>query len=109
MATGPDPKEFQAIWDAAVVGGAVAAKSLNADIMAGACGFAWINVKPGTSRFARWLKQQGLARPDSCYGGVCIWISDYNQSILHKEKHAAAMAEVLRSHGIKASAGSRLD
>lgn len=23
----------------------------------GACGFAWVNVKPGTSRFAKWLKR----------------------------------------------------
>ncbi len=62
----------------------------------GVCGFAWIIVKPGTSRFARWLKKMGYARPDSYYGGVSIWISEYNQSMARKEAHAAAMAKALK-------------
>lgn len=75
----------------------------------GACGFAWVNVRPGTSKFAKWLKESGNARADSYYGGVTIWISSYNQSVQKKEAHAEAMAKVLRDNGIKAYAASRLD
>jgi hypothetical protein len=75
----------------------------------GACGFAWVNVKPGTSKFARWLKAKGYARPDSYYGGVCIWVSQFNQSVERKEAYARAMAHVFSEAGIKAYAASRLD
>lgn len=75
----------------------------------GACGFAWVNVKPGNSAFANWLKKNGLARRDSYYGGVSIWISDYQQSYEKKMAHAAAMAGVLSAAGFKAYASGRLD
>ena len=75
----------------------------------GVCGFAWVNVKPGGSRFARWLKETGRGRSDSYYGGVTIWISDYRQSYERKMAHAQAMAGVLREAGIKATASGRLD
>lgn len=75
----------------------------------GACGFAWINVKPGTSAFAKWLKAQGYARKDEYYGGVTVWVSQFNQSVQKKEAYARAVAKVLRDAGIKAYAASRLD
>ena len=75
----------------------------------GMCGFAWVNVKPGNSKFARWLKEKGIARKDSYYGGVSIWIHEYNQSYEKKQSHAIAMARVLEENGIKANYGSRLD
>lgn len=75
----------------------------------GVCGFAWIIVKPGTSAFAKWLKASGRARPDSYYGGVNIWIRDYNQSMTRKEAHANAMASVLTKAGVNAYAMSRMD
>ena len=74
----------------------------------GACGFAWVNVKPGNSPFANWLKKNDLASK-SYYGGVDIWISDFNQSIARKEACASAMAKVLSEAGIKAYSMSRLD
>lgn len=74
----------------------------------GACGFAWVVVRPATSRFARWLKEKRLATPHYG-GGVNIWISDYNQSMTRKEAHAYAMAKVFREAGIDCYAGSRLD
>lgn len=61
----------------------------------GACGFAWVKVRPGNSAFARWLVKSGKARA-AYSGGVDIWISDHNQSVARKEAHAAAMAEALR-------------
>lgn len=74
----------------------------------GPCGFAWVNVKPGTSSFARWLSKNELAR-SSYYGGVDIWIGEYNQSMARKEAHAHAMAKVFSEAGIRASAMSRMD
>lgn len=75
----------------------------------GACGFAWVIVRPGNSTFANWLKKQGHARPDSYYGGVNIWIGDYHQSMALKEAHARAMAEVFREAGVSAYSSSRMD
>lgn len=77
----------------------------------GPCGFAWIIVKPGTSKFARWLKEKGYARPDSYYGGVSIWIKDYSQSMMRKEAHAMAMAKELQAAfpKMKINASSRMD
>lgn len=74
----------------------------------GVCGFAWVNITPGTSAFARWLKKEGLAHK-SYDGGVNIWISDYNQSLQKKEAHAEAMAKVLTENGFKAYPRSRMD
>ena len=74
----------------------------------GPCGFAWVNVRPGTSSFARWLVKNELAR--AAYdGGVDISIVEFNQSLMRKEAAAHAMAEVLCEGGIRASARSRID
>lgn len=75
----------------------------------GVCGFAWVNVKPGNSAFAKWLVKLGIARKDSYYGGVTIWIRDYNQSYERKLAHAEAMAKVLTAYGIRCYASGRLD
>ena len=76
----------------------------------GACGFAWVNVSPGNSPFANWLKKTGIARK-SYYGGVDIWISDFGQSVDRKEACASAMAKVLQMElGMSSiSSMSRLD
>jgi len=75
----------------------------------GVCGFAWINIKPGTSSFARWLKKEGYAYSDDYYGGVTVWVREYNQSMELKEAYAYAFARILRIGGIKAYADSRMD
>lgn len=76
----------------------------------GVCGFAWVNVKPGTSRFAKWLVSEKLARK-SYSGGVDIWISDYDQSMQRKEAHAHAMANSLQQEflELKINGQSRMD
>jgi hypothetical protein len=75
----------------------------------GACGFAWVRVRPATSSFARWLVKNKLAHK-AYRGGVDIWISDHNQSVTRKEAHARAMATILnRELGIDCYANSRLD
>ncbi len=75
----------------------------------GVCGFAWVNVKPGNSSFAKWLKKTDKARSDSYYGGVTIWVNEFNQSMQKKEVYAHAFAKVLADAGIKAYASSRMD
>ncbi len=79
----------------------------------GVCGFAWINVAPGTSRFARWLKAQGHARSDEYYGGVTIWMRGHGQSMERKEAHAKAMTEALKEalddDGLRVHWNSRMD
>ena len=78
-----------------------------APVMGGVCGFAWIKF-PGNTAFGRWAKKQGLAR-SSYPTGLQIWVSEYGQSMEKKEAFAYAFAEVLRKHGIKAYADSRMD
>lgn len=76
-----------------------------------ACGFAWVNIKPGTSRFARELKKAEIARTDSYYGGVTVWNPSkaYVQSMNVLEAGACAYAAVLEKYGINARAMSRMD
>lgn len=78
-------------------------------VPSGVCGFAWVNVKPGNSAFAKWLKAKGVARPDSYYGGVTIWVKEFGQSMELKEAYAYAMAKVMSEAGFKAYANSRMD
>jgi hypothetical protein len=75
----------------------------------GMCGFAWINVKPATSSFARYLKSRNIARKDSYYGGVSIWVHDFGQSHARKVAYANAFARVLNEHGFNAIPMNRLD
>jgi len=74
----------------------------------GACGFAWVKVRPGNSAFARWAKKNAGFR-SSYTGGIDYWVSYGNQSIERKEAYAQAYADVLREAGIQAYAQSRLD
>jgi hypothetical protein len=79
------------------------------EVTEGVCGFAWVNVKPGNSAFARYLKETNVARKDSYYGGVTVWVSHFNQSYERKMAYARAFAGVLQQHGINAHAMGRLD
>jgi len=94
-------ENFQAMYDAAHAAGDKAAIEKIPTPMQvqgfmpeseGLCGFAWVNVKPGTSRFAKWLKEKSLARKDDYYGGVTIWVGAYGQSVARKEAYAYAFA-----------------
>lgn len=76
----------------------------------GVCGFAWVNIKPGNCRFANWLKKNDLGRIDSYYGGVTIWVDEFNQSLERKEAYARAFADVILESGIeKCYIGSKMD
>ena len=75
----------------------------------GVCGFAWIQVKPGTCSFARWLVKEGKGKRDSYYGGISIWVREFNQSYERKMAYAQAFANMLVTAGIRASSNGRLD
>jgi len=74
----------------------------------GACGFAWVTVKPANSAFAKWAQAQGIMRK-AYGGGVQYWVSEFGQSEERKAAFAYAYARVLCEAGINAFAGSRLD
>lgn len=79
----------------------------------GVCGFAWIQIKPGNHSFANWLKKNNLARPDSYYGGVSIWVHEFRQSYEKKRAYAGAFAKVVNEEiddeKFRAIAMDRLD
>lgn len=96
----------------------------------GVCGFAWINIRPATQAFARYLKERfdphtgpnGKRKPVGVnagdldyyghagyYGGFELSVGYYGQSMERKLAHAQAFAEVLNKHGVKAYASSRMD
>lgn len=85
-------------------------------VPAGPCGFAWVNVRPATSSFARWLVKTYGERGNGAFGvhkayrgGLDIWVREGGQSIQLKEAYANAFAEVLSKAGIKAYSASRMD
>lgn len=75
----------------------------------GSCGFAWVEVHPATSSFARWCRANGHGQP----ARRGLWVngfSDYRgQSVDVAEAGAKAFATVLSQAGINAVAHSRLD
>lgn len=104
--------EFQTLFSNAVDAGILASNDFlhSHPGYRGPCGFAWVDVKPANSGFAKWLVANGHARKGA-YGGVTIWIGKFlsTQCIDTKEKFAYAMASVLFAAGIRASADSRMD
>ena len=64
-------------------------------ILDGACGFAWVTIRPGNSKLARAAKQYAGARR-AYNGGVQIWVSAFNQSMAKKEAYAVAYAATLQ-------------
>lgn len=80
----------------------------------GVCGFAWVNIKPGNHPFCNWLKKNDLGRTDSYYGGVTVWVGDFNQSMEKKEVYAGEFARIINKafdnvKNFNARAMSRMD
>lgn len=75
----------------------------------GVCGFAWVNIKPANSRFARFLLNKKLARTDSYAGGICVWVREFGQSYERKRAFAQAFVKILSAYGVKCYSESRLD
>jgi hypothetical protein len=74
----------------------------------GACGFAWVVIKPARGAFVEWLKERKIGHKHY-HGGYEYPVHDFNQSIARKEAYAHAFASVLRDAGLNAYPGSRLD
>jgi len=74
------------------------------------CGFAWCTT-PATGKFAKYLKDNGLARKHHGEPGLVIWnpAKTFSQNVDAIHAGTSAFAEVLRKHGIKSSVGSRWD
>lgn len=79
-----------------------------APVMDGVCGFGWVNVRPGNSSFANWLRKTNRGR-NAYHGGVDIWVREFNQSYERKIAYARAFAGVLTEAGITAYGTGRLD
>ena len=102
--------------DAAVAARVAAKASMDKNPGAyGACGFAWVTIRPARGPFVTWLKKQKIG--SLAYGGGWqLWTNhvitlpdEWSQSIDIKEDACYAFAQVLRENGIDAYAGSRLD
>ena len=61
----------------------------------GACGYAWITIRPGNSKLANAYKKLGLAKP-AYGGGVSVWVNEFGQSVERKTAYANAYAIKLR-------------
>jgi hypothetical protein len=112
MAVVPEP---MVVFDAHL-GGAPIAGGKTYYVSSGACGFGIIRIKPANSGFAKWLKAQGIAYPDSYHGGLvfhahpeCVRGTINAQSVEINGAYAYAFAKVLRDYGISAYAETRLD
>lgn len=76
-------------------------------VMDGACGFAWVTVRPANCGFAKFLKTKGGQK--GYRGGMQYWVHEFDQSISRKEAFAKAFAKVLETAGIDVRSESRLD
>ena len=74
----------------------------------GPCGFAWVTIRPGNSKFANWIKKNGHGGP-AYGGGVSVRVHEFGQSVARKAAYAGAFARVLRDAGINAYSDSRMD
>ena len=76
-----------------------------------ACGFAWVNIYgvKGNTKLGRALAKEGVRKSYS--GGLQLWNPSAMlvQNVDTLEAGAEAAAEVFKSYGFEAYAGSRLD
>ena len=104
-------ENFQAIYDEALAAGIKA----EADYMAQYgepyyCGFAWVEIPNGRSKFVSWLKKN-IIGSKHWKKGWQIWrpTNSGTQSMDILEAGAYAFVKVLRAHGIDAVSASRAD
>lgn len=82
------------------------------------CGFAWVQVTPGTHPFVRWARKRGVGHKHWSHGWEfwkpgCREANFGGQSVGVIETGAQAFAEVLKRHllstGLTVQVGTRLD
>ena len=54
----------------------------------GVCGFGWVEIKPRTSKFARWLKAKGYGRSSDYSKAIHLHVSGMTQSLARNEAAA---------------------
>ena len=76
--------------------------SPNSYVSEGACGFAWVRIKPARGPFIKYLKENKIGGL-SGYGGWTIWMGEFtsSQSIERKIEAAKAFVKVLKENGIE--------
>lgn len=104
-------ENFQAIYDEAKAAGIKAENDYIAQYGEPYyCGFAWVEIPNGRSKFVNWLKKQNIGGKHWKKGWE-IWrpTDRMTQSMDVLEAGAYAFAKVLKAHGIEAYANSRPD
>jgi hypothetical protein len=114
--------EVETLWNRALAAGIVAYENCRPrpmrlrdgnqvyDVDGGACGFAWVTIRPCRGPLVAYLKEKKLGRK-GWEGGLVVWMGKFfqGQSIERKEAAARAIAAVLKEAGVDAYADSRLD
>jgi hypothetical protein len=75
----------------------------------GACGFAWLEIRPARGSLVTFLKKAGIGRVDSYNRCYSVSIQYFNQSIAMKQAYAQAVANALCASGYEVFANSRED
>lgn len=104
-------ENFQAIYDEALAAGIKAEQDYLAQYGEPMyCGFAWVELPNGRSKFVNWLKKQNIGSKHWKKGWQ-IWrpTNNHTQSMDILEAGAYAFVKVLRAHGIDAVSASRAD
>ncbi len=86
-------------------------ESQGEDVMIYPCGFAWVylNVRKN-DKLGKALEKEDLMSWNPHYKHYYYWVGDYNQSMLHKEAHAKALASVLTDKfDVEFGHGCRMD
>lgn len=114
-------KEVAQDWNAAHLAGMEAVEAITIKPMVvigsdacyivadGACGFAWLEIRPARGSLVTFLKKSGIGRVDSYNGCYRVSIHSFNQSIAKKEAYAQGVAGALRGNGYEVFANSRMD
>lgn len=110
--------DFETIFNEAQKAAVTSIENTTHQEQFGACGFAWVRIKPATSPFVKWLKKQAegekytkYGRRDEYNGGWTIWNPGQyrGQNVDIKSDAAHAFANVLKKYGIDAWSEDRLD
>lgn len=106
--------DLDTVWLEATSAAQQAANTFQQNELFGGCGFAWIRITNGRSKFAKYAKEFLNAHKNYGGKGFNIWYSQvYNckgsQNIYSHEYACQAAAKVLNNYGIECHVESRLD
>lgn len=80
------------------------------------CGRAWVHIRPARGKFVSYLKENGIGRRDSYYGGYVVSAWDLTeipgpmcQSMTLAEFICRPVIDLFKENGITASMGTWID